>query len=186
MPSARAVAIARRELEQHYPASGWVEHDAEEIWRDTLATRARGPRAQRRRACRASPRSASPISARPRSSGSAPPAGRFTAPSSGRTGAPRETAPGSKPPAPRSWCAAATGLLLDPYFSGTKVAWLLDHVRRRARARRARRARLRHHRQLPAVAADRRARARDRRHQRLAHAAVRHPPPVLGRGAAAR
>jgi len=35
---ARAVAIARREFEQHYPASGWVEHDAEDIWRDTLAT----------------------------------------------------------------------------------------------------------------------------------------------------
>ena len=27
-----------------------------------------------------------------------------------------------------------TGLLLDPYFSGTKIAWLLDHVERRARA----------------------------------------------------
>src|SRR5215469_12145666 len=35
---ARAVAIARREHAQHYPASGWVEHDAEDIWRDTLAT----------------------------------------------------------------------------------------------------------------------------------------------------
>ena len=35
---ARAVAIARREFEQHYPASGWVEHEAEDIWRDTLAT----------------------------------------------------------------------------------------------------------------------------------------------------
>ena len=26
---ARAVAIARREFKQHYPASGWVEHEAE-------------------------------------------------------------------------------------------------------------------------------------------------------------
>src|SRR5260221_8902675 len=34
---ARAVATARRELEQHYPARGWVEHDPEQIWRDTLA-----------------------------------------------------------------------------------------------------------------------------------------------------
>ena len=33
---ARAVASARRELKQRYPASGWVEHDAEDIWRDTL------------------------------------------------------------------------------------------------------------------------------------------------------
>jgi len=34
---ARAVALARRDLTQHYPASGWVEHDPEDIWRDTLA-----------------------------------------------------------------------------------------------------------------------------------------------------
>ena len=31
--------------------------------------------------------------------------------------------------------SAKTGLILDPYFSGTKVAWILDHVARRARAR---------------------------------------------------
>ena len=36
--SARAVAIARRALTQHYGDSGRVEHDPEEIWRDTLAT----------------------------------------------------------------------------------------------------------------------------------------------------
>src|SRR5205823_10690755 len=34
---ARAVALARRDLKQHYPASGWVEHDPEDLWRDTLA-----------------------------------------------------------------------------------------------------------------------------------------------------
>ena len=33
---ARAVAVAQRELEQHYPARGWVEHDPDQIWRDTL------------------------------------------------------------------------------------------------------------------------------------------------------
>ena len=32
--------------------------------------------------------------------------------------------------------AARTGLLLDPYFSATKLAWLLDHVPGRARAAR--------------------------------------------------
>jgi glycerol kinase len=36
--AARAVAIARREFTQHYPRSGWVEHDPDDIWRDTLAT----------------------------------------------------------------------------------------------------------------------------------------------------
>jgi glycerol kinase len=38
---------------------------------------------------------------------------------------------------------ARTGLLLDPYFSGTKIKWLLDHVPAPAPAR-ARRAGLRH------------------------------------------
>src|SRR5580698_7751454 len=35
---ARPVGTAQREFQQHYPASGWVEHNAEDIWRDTLAT----------------------------------------------------------------------------------------------------------------------------------------------------
>src|SRR3569833_1455895 len=34
---AQLVAIAQRELPQHYPRPGWVEHDPEDIWRDTLA-----------------------------------------------------------------------------------------------------------------------------------------------------
>src|SRR5205085_1160121 len=33
---ARAVAVAQRELEQHYPRPGWAEHDPERIWQDTL------------------------------------------------------------------------------------------------------------------------------------------------------
>src|SRR5437879_539228 len=36
--TARALASARRELQQHYPASGWVAHAAEDIWRDVHAT----------------------------------------------------------------------------------------------------------------------------------------------------
>jgi len=35
---ARPVATAQAEFAQHYPAAGWVEHDPEDIWRDTLAT----------------------------------------------------------------------------------------------------------------------------------------------------
>ena len=33
---ARPVASAQCEFEQHYPDLGWVEHDPEDIWRDTL------------------------------------------------------------------------------------------------------------------------------------------------------
>ena len=74
------------------------------------------------------------------------------------------------------WSPRETGLLLDPYFSATKIRLAARPRRRRARAARARRARLRHGRLLPALAADRRRGPRHRRHQRLAHAAVRHPP----------
>ena len=64
---ARAVAMARREFAQHYPASGWVEHDAEDIWRDTLATAREAIERSRRRRAQTSPPSASPTSAKPRS-----------------------------------------------------------------------------------------------------------------------
>jgi glycerol kinase len=32
------VATAQREFTQHFPRSGWVEHDAEEIWATQVAT----------------------------------------------------------------------------------------------------------------------------------------------------
>ena len=60
-----------------------------------------------------------------------------------------------------------TGLVLDPYFSGTKIEWLIQ-ARRRRRAD----ARLRHDRLLARLQADRR--ARDGLLERVAHAAVRH------------
>jgi hypothetical protein len=47
-----------------------------------------------------------------------------------------------------------SGLVIDPYFSGTKVAWILDQVTG-PRAGGARRAAVRHHRQLAALAAQR-------------------------------
>src|SRR3546814_8297422 len=33
----RRLGQAQKELPQHFPQSGWVEHDPEDIWRDTLA-----------------------------------------------------------------------------------------------------------------------------------------------------
>ena len=35
-PDGRALAVEQRDLAQHYPQPGWVEHDAGEIWRRTL------------------------------------------------------------------------------------------------------------------------------------------------------
>ena len=84
-----------------------------------------------------SPPSASPISAKPPSYGIAKLADRFTTPSSGRIGAPRAYATSCARAAWRRMFQAHTGLVLDAYFSGTKVKWILDNVpdaRRRAQA----------------------------------------------------
>ena len=180
----KVVGVAQKEFRQHFPKPGWVEHDPEEIWKTRRRHLPRRDPQGRHQAGRRSPPSASPTSARRWSSGTARPASRSTAPSSGRTGAPPTPAPRSAPPATRPRSPRRTGLLLDPYFSGTKVAWLLDHVKGARATGRARRALLRHDRHLPDLAADRRQGPRHRRHQRLAHAALRHPHGRLGRRAA--
>jgi glycerol kinase len=126
--SARAVALARRELPQHYPAAAWVEHDPEDIWRDTLATvreaiercgadsaaiAALGITNQRETTViweRASGRTVHPAIVWQ---------DRRTAAECARL-----KAAGAEP-----LVRERTGLLLDPYFSATKIAWILDHVR---------------------------------------------------------
>jgi len=92
-------------------------------------------RCARRAAARArSPRWASPTSARPRSSGIAPPAGRCIRPSSGSTA---DFCKAQHSEARERDLAERTGLLLDPYFSATKIRWILDTVAgARARAER--------------------------------------------------
>jgi glycerol kinase len=124
---ARALAIARRELPQHYPASGLVEHDAEDIWRDTLATA--------REALDHSGVNAGAIAALgitnqrettliwERATGK--PIHRAIVWQDRRTAGECAAlkASGAEP-----LVRARTGLLLDPYFSGTKIAWLLDNV----------------------------------------------------------
>ena len=150
------------------------------------STRRRLPRrdrAGRPRAGRRSPRSASPTSARRRWSGTARPASRSAAPSSGRTGGPARSAPSCARAGHEAMVTERTGLLLDPYFSGTKLKWLLDaHEGARASARDGRAAR-----SAPSTAAliwklTGGAVARDRRHQRRADAALQHPRGALGPG----
>jgi glycerol kinase len=125
--TASAVAIARREFEQHYPASGWVEHEPEDIWRDTLATvrevigrsavgvdgiAALGITNQRET-----------VVIWERATGK--PLHRAIVWQDRRTAedCARLRAEGAEELVRRK-----TGLLLDPYFSGTKLTWLLDHV----------------------------------------------------------
>ena len=72
-----------------------------------------------------------------------------------------------------------TGLVLDAYFSGTKVKWILDNVEG-AREGNERRALVRHHRHLAGVEDDQRRGARHRPDQRLTHHALQHPRPEVG------
>jgi glycerol kinase len=69
-----------------------------------------------------------PTNARPPSCGTARPARRSTTPSSGRIAAPRSSAKRLRKDGNEDEIRRKTGLLIDPYFSGTKVAWILDNV----------------------------------------------------------
>ena len=69
--------------------------------------------------------SASPTSARRSWPGTGRPASRTAGPSCGRTGAPPTVATSSQRAGHLQLVRDRTGLVLDPYFSGTKLEWLL-------------------------------------------------------------
>ena len=123
----RPVASAQKELPQIFPKPGWVEHDAEEIWSATVEV-CRG--ALERAKLDATALAGIGITNQRET----------TVVWDRATGKPihnaivwqdRRTAQrcealekaGHEPDV-----TARTGLLLDPYFSGTKIAWILDHV----------------------------------------------------------
>jgi glycerol kinase len=124
---ARALAIARREHTQHYPASGWVEHDAEDIWRDVLATvrevTGRSAVGLNSVAALGITNQRETVVVWERASGT--PIHRAIVWQDRRTAAEcaRLRAAGAEELVRRK-----TGLLIDPYFSATKLAWLIDHV----------------------------------------------------------
>ncbi len=120
-------STAQEEFTQHFPESGWVEHDPEEIWATTAGT------------CRAAIEKAG-LSPADIAAVGITNQRETTIVWDRATGKPvyraivwqdRRTAP---------FCAelragghdktitAKTGLLADPYFSGTKLKWILDHV----------------------------------------------------------
>jgi glycerol kinase len=124
----------QKEFKQFYPASGSVEHDAEEIWKSVLTT----VKAAIKKA-RVKPVDIKSIGITNQRE--------TTVVWDRKTGKPihkaivwqdRRTAESCKDLKARGLEAMVmqkSGLLLDPYFSGTKVAWLLDHVKgARARA----------------------------------------------------
>ena len=128
------LAKSQKELRQHFPKSGWVEHDPEEIWRSVLVT------------CKAALKKAGATTSDVRAIGITNQ--RETVVVWDReTGQPIHKAIVWQDRRTADLCTIlksqgherlfteTTGLLLDPYFSGTKIAWLLDHVkgaRRRA------------------------------------------------------
>jgi glycerol kinase len=134
--SARAVAIARRALTQHYGDSGRVEHDPEEIWRDTQATVreviGRSPGGAAGVAALGITNQRETVVVWERAGGA--PIHRAIVWQDRRTA---EECARLKATGAEELVRRRTGLLLDPYFSATKVAWILDHVPgARARAER--------------------------------------------------
>lgn len=131
---ARAICAAQRELEQHYPARGWVEHDPEQIWRDTLSVAAEvlGQIDARRVAGIGITNQRETIVVWDRATGE--PIHRAIVWQDRRTA---EICAQLKEEGAEPLVREKTGLLLDPYFSATKLAWILDHVpRARERAER--------------------------------------------------
>jgi glycerol kinase len=119
------LGVAQAELTQHYPRPGWVEHDAEEIWERTLACAravvegAGGPGRiagigitnQRETICFWS-----------RSTGKA--LARAIVWQDRRTAG---LCAGLKESGHEADVQRQTGLLLDPYFSGSKIGWAMAH-----------------------------------------------------------
>jgi glycerol kinase len=118
-------AVAQRELPQSYPQPGWVEHDALRIWDDTLA-------------CVREVLDSAGLSAREIAALGITNQRETTLIWDRQNGQPiapaivwqdRRTAEFCRRHAGRNdWLSEKTGLLLDPYFSATKIAWLLEQV----------------------------------------------------------
>ena len=124
---ARPLATAQREFAQHYPQAGWVEHDPEDIWRDTQAV---AKEAIANAGLTASQIAAIGITNQrettviwDRASGEA--IHNAIVWQDRRTA---ETCHALKAEGHEALVKERTGLVLDPYFSGTKIAWILDNV----------------------------------------------------------
>jgi glycerol kinase len=126
-PGGRPVASAQKELPQIFPKPGWVEHDAEEIWRATMEV------------CRGALAKAG-LDAGALAGIGITNQRETTVVWDRATGKPihnaivwqdRRTADrceALKRDGHEEMVTSKTGLILDPYFSGTKIAWILDHV----------------------------------------------------------
>ncbi len=122
------VGIGQQEFPQHFPRSGWVEHEPEDIWQSVVAT------------CKAAIRKARIKPADIAAIGITNQR-ETTVVWDRKTGKAIHRAIVWQDRRTAEMCAklkkaghekafnAKTGLLLDPYFSGTKAAWILDNVK---------------------------------------------------------
>lgn len=119
--------VAQRELTQHYPRPGWVEHDAGEIWERTLAcARAVVDKVGAERiACIGITNQRETVVAWDEQT--LEPLSRAIVWQDRRTA---DFCAELKAQGHEAEVQRKTGLLLDPYFSGTKMRWLLDHDER--------------------------------------------------------
>ncbi len=123
----QVVSAGQQEFQQYFPRSGWVEHDPDDIWETTLAT------------CRSAMAKADASAADIAAIGitnqrettivwdrkSGKPIHRAIVWQDRRTA---DTCAALRKAGHEKDVTAKTGLLLDPYFSATKIAWILDHV----------------------------------------------------------
>jgi glycerol kinase len=126
-PEGRICASATRDIAQYYPQPGWVEHDPEEIWDSVLTT-------MRSALARVG------LGARDLAGVGITNQRETVVVWERRTGQPvhralvwqdRRTTPACESlqrDGAGGWVQARTGLRIDPYFSATKIAWVLDHV----------------------------------------------------------
>ena len=123
--AARPVATAQREFPQHYPEPGWVEHDPEDIWRDTMAVVAEVLAAVDSGSLAGTgiTNQRETVVVWDRATGE--PIHRAIVWQDRRTA---ETCERLKRDGVEPEVRSKTGLLLDPFFSATKIAWILDNV----------------------------------------------------------
>jgi glycerol kinase len=127
-PRGKKLGVAQKELPQSYPQPGWVEHDPQKIWADTVAV-VKG-------AIKAAKKKAAGITAIGITNQR-----ETTVVWDRRSGKPlypaivwqdRRTTEFCKAhhsAAVENMIAEKTGLLLDPYFSATKIRWILERVK---------------------------------------------------------
>ena len=123
----KIVASAQEEFTQHFPRSGWVEHDPNDLWDTTLRT------------CRGALDKAG-LTARDIAAIGITNQRETTVVWDKATGAPVHNAIVWQDRRTADYCrqmraagheavfTAKTGLLLDPYFSGTKLRWILENT----------------------------------------------------------